>query len=370
MTRKLVFLFILLTALLASPAYATLYGTDDIAIMTNLTVWGVNNAIGYKGLHLLEDRDTILWAIAGVRGTKLAYFRDENDDDLDTYIRDYDDVSFWSAHLNWGIGFSQGLIDDPRKKTDLLYFSIFYKGVREWYYEDRDVFFKGDRADKDGLLQNSVVFELAVDSVLNDRESGMKSGFFTNFTFEYAPNEFFNSYLGDADFRKYYAQFKFFVPMHEFKEESHFACLYFGNSTMFDYVTGSEIPIYARHHIGSLTVYGGLGGLVRGYETYRFDSGLKLANRSEIRLLMKKLRLNTMFKGKAFLRLCAIAFFDMGYYGCLDGADNGFICSTGAGGLISFMDIISISGYLACPMTQERLDCKRLVPVLGFSFKF
>ena len=60
----------------------------------------------------------------------------------------------------------------------------------------------------------------------------------------------------------------------------------------------------------------------------------------------------------------------MGYYGLLDGADDGFICSTGVGGLISFMDIISISGYLAFPMAQERLDHRRMVPVLGFSFKF
>ena len=370
MTKKQVFLFILLIVILASPAYATLYGTDKIAIMTNLTTWGVNNAIGYKGFHILEDRDTIFWGILGVRGTKLSYFRDENDDDLDTYISDYDDISFWSANLNWGLGFSQGLIDDPRKKTDLVYFSIFYKGVREWYYEDHDVFFQGDRADKDGLLQNSVVLELAVDSVLNDHESGMKSGFFTNFTFEYAPNEFFNNYLGDADFRKYYAQFKFFVPLHEFKEESHFSCIYFGNSSMFDYVTGSEVPIYARHHIGSLTVYGGLGGLVRGYEPYRFDSDLKLANRSEFRLLLKKIPINSMFNGKAFLRFCAITFFDMGYYACLDGADNRFLCSSGVGALVSFMDILSVSGYVACPMTQERLDRKRAVPVLGFSFKF
>ena len=370
MTRKLLFLFILLIVLLASPAYAILYGTDDIAIMTHLTVWGVNNAIGYKGFHLLENRDTILWGILGARGTNLAYFRDENDDDLDVHLRDYDDITFWSAHLNWGVGFSQGLIDDPRKKTDLLYFSIFYKGVREWYYEDREIFFRSDRADNDGLLQNSVVLELTLDSVLKDNESGMKKGFFTNVTFEYAPNEFFNSYLGDADFRKYYAQFKFFVPVYEFSQKSHFSCIYFGNSSMVDYVTGSEVPIYARHHMGSLTVYAGLGGLIRGYESYRFDAGLKLANRSEFRLLMKKIPISSMFRGKAYLRFSTIAFFDMGYYGCLDGADNGFLCSSGVGALISFMDILSISGYLACPMAQERLDRKRVVPVLGFSFKF
>ena len=368
--KKSLLFSIVLSVLIATQAQATLYGKGDIAIMTNLTVWGVNNAIGYKGFSMLEDRDTMLWLIAGARGTNLSYFRDENDEDLDIHISDYDDVSFWSAHLNWGVGISQGLIDDPRKKTDLLYFSIFYKGVREWYYEDRDIFFKSDRADREGLLQNSVVFELAVDSVLVDHESGMRRGFFTNATFEYAPNQFFNSYLGDADFRKYYAQFKFFVPLHEFNKESHFSCLYFGNSTMADYVTGSEIPIYARHHIGSLTVYGGLGGLIRGYESYRFDSGLKLANRSEFRLLLKKIPINSLFKGKAYLRFSAISFFDMGYYGFLDGADDGFLCSAGVGGLVTFMDILSISGYLACPLTQERLDRKRLVPVLGFSFKF
>lgn len=371
MTRKLLFLFILLTVLLISPVYATLHDkSDDIITMTNLTVWGMNYGIGYKGFSILEKRDTILWLFAGARVTDLYYFRDANDDNLDVEMSDYDDLLFWSAHVNWGAGFSQGLIDDPRKNTDLLYFSIFYKGVREWYREDNDYFFEGDRPDRHGLLQNSVILELAVDSVLKDRESGMRKGFFTNATFEYAPNAFFNSYLGDADFRKYYAQFKFFVPMHEFAPESKFACVYFGNSSMVDYVEGAEIPIYARHHIGSLNVYSGLGGLIRGYESYRFDSGLKLANRSEIRLLLKKIPIESMFRGSAFLRFSGITFFDMGYYGFLDGADDGFICSCGFGGLISFMDIISISGYIAFPLAEERLDRKRVVPVLGFSFKF
>ncbi|MBR4684311.1 MAG: hypothetical protein IKO95_05785 [Spirochaetia bacterium] len=370
MTRKLFFLFILLTLLLTAPVYATMYSSGDIVIMTNLTTWGMNFGIGYKGFSLLEKRDTILWLFAGARVTDLYYFRDANDDNLDIEVSDYDGLMFWSPHINWGAGFSQGLVDDPRKNSDLVYFSIFYKGVREWYLHDHDTFFDTDRPDRHGLLQNSLIFELAMDSVLKDRESGMRRGFFTNATFEYAPNAFFNSYLGDADFRKYYAQFKFFIPMHEFAPESKFACVYFGNSSMADYVEGSEIPIYARHHIGSLNVYSGLGGLIRGYESYRFDSGLKLANRSEIRLLMKKIPIESMFRGSAFLRFSGITFFDMGYYGLLDGADDGFICSCGAGILISFMDIISISGYMAFPLAEERLDRKRVVPVLGFSFKF
>ena len=158
--------------------------------------------------------------------------------------------------------------------------------------------------------------------------------------------------------------------MYEFEPESRFSCLYFGNSSMIDYVAGPEIPIYARHHIGSLTVYGGLGGLVRGFEPYRFDSRLKMANRSEIRLVTKKDNVRSLFKKNGFLRFAAIAFFDMGYYGFLDGSDNGFLCSCGVGGLISFMDILSISGYLACPLIEERLDRRGVVPVLGFSFKF
>ena len=371
MTRKLLFIFILLNVLFASPVYATLHDkSDNIITMTNLTVWGMNYGIGYKGFSILEKRDTILWLFAGARISEFAFFRDTNDDNLDIEVSDYDGLSFWSPHINWGTGFSQGLVDDPRKKTDLVYFSLFYKGVREWYEQDHDTFFETDRPDRHGLLQNSLIAEIAVDSVLKDKESGMLRGFFTNFTFEYAPNAFFNSYLGDADFRKYYAQFKFFVPMYEFAPESRFSCLYFGNSTMADYVEGPEVTLYARHHFGSLTVYGGLGGLVRGYETYRFDSDLKLANRSELRLIMKKIPLQSMFKGKAFLRLSAIGFFDMGYYGILDGADDGFICSCGAGGLISFMDILSISGYITFPMTEERLDRRRVVPVRGFSFKY
>lgn len=371
MTRKILLLFILLFSLLSVPAFATLQSVSENTIMMyNLTVWGMNLGVGYKGFSLLEKRDTIFWLFAGARVTDLYYFRDANEDNLDIEVSDYNDLMFWSPHVNWGAGFSQGLVDDPRKNTDLVYFSIFYKGVREWYLHDNDTFFDTNRPDRHGLLQNSLILELAVDSVLSDRESGMRKGFFTNATFEYAPNIFFNSYLGDADFRKYYAQFKFFIPIYEFDPDSRFSCAYFGNSSMVDYVEGAEIPIYARHHIGSLNVYSGLGGLIRGYESYRFDSGLKLANRSEIRLLLKRIPIESLFRGSAFLRFSGITFFDMGYYGLLDGADDGFICSCGAGILISFMDIISISGYVAFPLTEERLDRKRVVPVLGFSFKF
>lgn len=110
MTRKILLLFILLFSLLSVPAFATLQSVSENTIMMyNLTVWGMNLGVGYKGFSLLEDRDTILWLFAGARVTDLYYFRDANDDNLDVEMSDYDDLLFWSAHVNWGAGFPKGL---------------------------------------------------------------------------------------------------------------------------------------------------------------------------------------------------------------------------------------------------------------------
>ena len=80
MTRRILFLFIILAVLLVSPVYATLHEkNDNVITMTNLTVWGMNYGVGYKGFSLLEKRDTILWLFVGARVTDLYYFRAAND---------------------------------------------------------------------------------------------------------------------------------------------------------------------------------------------------------------------------------------------------------------------------------------------------
>ncbi len=368
--KKLILLFILIT-LVAGNGAAASFRTDNLVIMSSLKPWGINTATGYRGYSLLEDRDTIFWLLLGGRASQRGYFRDYEDNNRDEEVSDYDDINYWAYNLNWGCGFSQGLVDDPRKATDLVYLTAYYKGVREWYHEQSpdQIIFDSIRPDKNGILQNSFIAELAVDSVLKDKESGMRQGFFSNASFEYAPEAFFNDVVGKADFFKYSFNFKFFIPVTEFDEENMFSCIYFGNSTLADYITGDHVSLYARNNMTSLAPTASLGGLVRGYENYRYDAEFKVANRSEFRLLMKKIPLEFLHE-KTFIRFSSIAFFDMGYYDILNGADGNFLCSAGVGILGSFMDSMAVTLYMAAPLAEERLDGKRLVPVMGFNFKF
>ena len=54
----------------------------------------------------------------------------------------------------------------------------------------------------------------------------------------------------------------------------------------------------------------------------------------------------------------------------LDGATGNLLCTTGVGVLGSFMDSLAVTLYIASPLTEDRLDDKKLVPVMGFNFKF
>ncbi|MCQ2604811.1 MAG: hypothetical protein MJ215_07235, partial [Spirochaetia bacterium] len=247
------------------------------------------------------------------------------------------------------------------------------KGVCEDYYEEDDdqILFNSNRFDKNGLWQNSLIFEITYDSVLKDRDTAMRKGLYVSGSLEYAPRLAINDFRGEADFIKYAFELRYFVPVVKFDEDNLLAGVYFGTSFLWDYIEGDKIPLYARQHITStLSTTAALGGLVRGYEKYRFDSELKWASRNEFRFNTRKFHITDVNKMDVFLRFSALGFFDFGYYGTTDGDDGDMICSSGAGVLASFMDILSVSMYLAWPMAEKRLDGYRVVPVFGFGFKF
>ena len=165
--KKRFFLVIALFFLTCSGLFAGYYTKGDFSFVTELSMFGLNQAVGYKGVSLLEDRDTIFWLFGGAKINNRGYYRYADEDNYDEHEDSYGDFQYLATNLIWGAGISQGLIDDARKDTDLLYFSIFYKGVREWYEEDNDkYFFQSDRSDRHGLLQNSVVLEVAFDNRL------------------------------------------------------------------------------------------------------------------------------------------------------------------------------------------------------------
>ncbi|MCQ2604870.1 MAG: hypothetical protein MJ215_07545 [Spirochaetia bacterium] len=105
-------------------------GTEEkekrFLFMGNLKAWGINGAVGYRLPEILEERDSILWLMLGTRIEHRGYYRTVDDEFYHGSAHDYDDFTYWAGHLNWAVGFSQALINDDRKDTDLLYISLYF----------------------------------------------------------------------------------------------------------------------------------------------------------------------------------------------------------------------------------------------------
>ena len=221
------------------------------------------------------------------------------------------------------------------------------------------------------ILLNSIIAALVFDSTITESGSGNRSGIYSEFSVERAPEGFLNNIEGISDFTKYYGGFSFFIPLKDFKNrrDETVSGLYLASYSAADFVDGPNIPMIARQKIGSLTPLNGLGGRIRGFETRRFDSEFKASNNTEIRLSLPEIK-PLFFPEKMYLRPGALLFFDTGYYDLLKGSDSEAIISCGGGLFGDFSGFIKGMSYLSFPLKGMRLDEKALVLSFDVSFHF
>jgi len=334
---------------------------------------GINAQIGYKGLPLFSQVDTIYWLLIGAAYQNVNFFRtadgelltQENIGNLDLY----DDIAFERLHFNWGLGISQGILKDEQRNKNILELFTFYRARFDntWTKNNDSLLLTqvSPLPDTDGILQNSLLCGLMLNLVDYNRENKMKSGIYAEASLEWGPEFFFNSVVGKSDFLRLNLTFKSFIPLLNFPEMSS-SCLvsiYLANCMVIDYLTGSYIPINTRQSTGGVNPRIGLGGKgIRGLEKGRFDAELKLIDNLELRIIFPSL-IHPAFTPGIFM------FLDSGYYYFQEYEDQGFVFSSGAGMFFIIMDKLQLTYYISYLLTETRLDGSAFIP-LGFSMKY
>ena len=171
-------------AALAAALFLAVVATPIVAGDLPLTwdvsprIWGLDLALGYTGLELLEGRDTTvwLWGGGGWEGKSLYRFADGTmaGDYLDlasgsiSYAPDLadpeSDPSFQRAEAKWQLGIVQGFVAAPEDRPDLVVGFLYYRGQYDAHLDQGLLVTSAvyDFPDRDGIFQNSLLVGASV----------------------------------------------------------------------------------------------------------------------------------------------------------------------------------------------------------------
>ena len=382
--RIFFYIIIILTALPAwsLPKEMISSERDSFYIDRHLRFWGMD----FDFCRILENgisdkTDTILCLSAGSAVRELGYYRDSSDLYTDSGSADY---LYTRLNTNWGVGIEQGLLWNNNIEKNLLSLRLKYRGLREFNFNlarQDSIIFDSIRPDRDGILLNTFIVALVYDDVFLNRESGLRKGFYAEFALESGPKWFLNDVTGESDFIKYFAGAKAFIPFYEADEKQDFLqAVYIADYAGLDFVKGDLIPLTARQTYGILRPKNGAGGMVRGFESRRFDGEIKAINNIELRFIMRQIKNES---GRKLLRPGVLAFLDYAVFGWLDGYDESFPDGDGGwltdGGEISsaglglFSEVLSIGTatmYVCFPLAGSRIDGRAMSVTLTYGLHF
>ncbi len=382
--RIFFYIIIILTALPAwtLPKEMISSERDSFYIDSHLRFWGMD----FDFCRILENgisdkTDTILFLSAGGAVRELGYYRDEADLYADSSSADY---LYTRLNTNWGAGIEQGLLWNSSSEKNLLSLRLKYRGLREWNFnlaQQDSVIFDSLRPDRDGILLNTIIAALVYDDVFFNRESGLKEGYYAEFALESGPKWFLNDVTGESDFIKYFAGAKAFIPFYEAGAKQDFLqAVYLSDYAGIDFVKGDLIPLTARQTYGILRPKNGAGGMVRGFESRRFDGEIKAINNIELRFIMRQIKDNA---GRKLLRPGFLAFLDYAVFGRLDGydesssdgdggwlEDGGEISSAGLGLFSEILSVGTATMYVCFPLAGSRIDGRAMSVTLTYGLQF
>jgi hypothetical protein len=319
--------------------------------------WGANLMIGYKDLSLIRGLDTILWAGGGAFWEQAPFYRNIDDELLTVNnIGDLDlkqDLFYERLNINWVAGISQGICWNKQLDENLLDISFFYKGRYDQHFEDdtkEQVLFNQNQLLPDvyGIQQHAFISGFTLNLLANNTQSNVKEGSWAETSIEWAP-VFINN---TADYIRFNTTLKNFIKIFSLPlEAENYFNLYWGNMLIFDLIDGASIPINIRQSVGGIQQQRlALGnGVIRGVDKGRYDANLKLAECSELRMILPINLLNEIVPG-------IMCFFDSAYYDQLKGASGGFIFSTGGGAFIDLFDKLQLTYYMSCFLNDKNLN--------------
>ncbi len=196
--------------------------SEGIIIEPDVNYWGMNADISIYGIELFEDLSSRVLISGGAGLRNIGYYRDDNDEFIEEDDGSYDiysDFTHFRIHTNWGIGFTQGIINNEGCRNDLVYAVFKYRGIREWNLEDdsvNQILFNSVREDSDGILLNSFIGALVYECVKEDKRSGNIKGFTVKFPMKELLNGFLMILQESLIFINITDLLLFYIPLNDF----------------------------------------------------------------------------------------------------------------------------------------------------------
>ena len=344
-------------------------------------VLGVDAGIGYRGLRLLPDADTTIWAYLGGGYEWLTYFRDPSG--ALVAPRDLEpggplagkDPGFVRIEGAWRLGIDQGLAWNTRTARNLFEAFAYYRGrvdVNE--IKQGELLFDSSIADRRGILLNTVIAGLAYDDVLPDTHHKTLSGTSAELSAEWGPRILVNTFMGNSDFVRFNGTFRWFLPLFDMKPDVpvNFFSVYLGERFSVDYALGlaSPVPLYIRQTFGGRgDQVVGLGKAVRGVDEGSLDTNLKAVNSLEVRANLPAFVHPDIVPG-------VVLFWDLGYYdqvgesGFIGAPGSGVVSSTGGGVFLDFLDLARGAAYITRRLDRVNADGSVVNLVIEFHMHF
>lgn len=285
------------------------------------------------------------------------------------------ETSVTSTYAGWNVDLSQTLLRNFSDESVVSVFFGYWGRIDNRFDEGGETsLFSAVPPPEDyrGQLLNSVRTGVEIGHVRSLHHSPLLEGADTTVTFEWAPAWLGNEVIGAAEFVRFSAEARGFLPLLAGGGENGDRAIgvYGGAHVIGDYTVGSDVPILVRSSFGGRSGRSGLAGTVRGYESGRFDSVAKAATGAELRIVGPTLPAARFTPG-------LVLYGDAGYYAGYAGStpaaedDSGWIASTGAGVSVSLLDAVTLVFYSNYVLADELLTGGRLNPLaIGFGYHF
>ena len=353
MTAASRYAFLLIVFLESSATCWAMGGESAFTTDLQPRVLGVDVGIGYRGLALLPNVDTTIWAYCGGGYEWMTYYRDASGVLIapgGLAGTGSADPGFTRIEGAWRLGIEQGVAWNERTKRNLVGAFAYYRGrVDVNQIRPGQLLYASTIADRAGVFLNTILAGFAYDDVLTDPRHKDRHGISAEVSAEWGPRFFFNTLEGDSDFLRLNATFSWFQPLYDAAPDRpvNLFTLYLGEYFSLDYAAGfgAPVPLYIRQTFGGRNQLVGLGAQVRGVDAGSLDTNLKAVNNLELRANLPSLFLPDIIPG-------LVAFWDSGCYAQVGEAGisapaAGFVTTIGAGAFLNFLDIGTGAGYVA-----------------------
>jgi hypothetical protein len=377
---------VLIAAFLIALAAAPLFAADlPLAFDVAPRIWGLDLAVGFTGLELLEGRHTTIWLWGGGGWEKTLYRLADG-----TIVGDYFDLAtgslssapaladpdedpfFQRAEGKWQLGIVQGFVPAPDNRPDLVVGFLYYRGQYDVHLDQGTLIAAPPVGylfpDQEGIFQNSLLVGGAYQGVVRN-DHAVKSGLEAEASVEWGP-------FAPSDFVRLNATARYFLPIWDATpdRDRNLFSVYAGDFVSVDWAIGDAVPLSIRQSFGGQSPRTGLGGAVRGVDSGSLDGYFKAVNNLEVRLLAPAVAL---FGRNDAIVPGLVAYVDAGLFGSAGSPGPeawGCVASTGTGVFVDLINFAQLTLYLHYRLVGVNANGSALTTpsfgTLDFTLKF